>query len=79
MNVIDTMGVFEDASHLRLEEPVCGVFSGPVRVLLVFNGEAKAVRGRPDFRAEIGSYRRDFPGEPARSSDEWLKELREGE
>jgi hypothetical protein len=79
MSVIDTKGVFQDATHLRLDEPVAVVCNKRVRVLLVFDDALGDAAPLPDFRAAIGSYQRDFPHAPVRSATEWLKEFREGE
>ena len=82
MNLVDTTGVFEDASHLRLARPIQGINKGPVRVLLMFEDGPDPIGAHPkhvDFRAAIGSFHRDYPDEPVRTSGQWLKELREGE
>lgn len=77
--MIDTKGVFEDSSHLRLDKPVAVIGNRPVRVLLLFEDGPDEPVQFPDFRSAIGSYQRDFPGSPVRSSSDWLKDLREGE
>lgn len=77
MNVFETTATFEGPGHLRLAHPVDKAVDGEVRVI-VFLGEETA-RGGRNFRAAIGSYHRDYPDEPVRNSDAWLKELREGE
>jgi hypothetical protein len=77
VNAFETTATFEGPGHLRLAHPVDKAVDGEVRVIVFFE-EKTAPAGR-NFRAAIGSYHRDYPDEPARNSDAWLKELREGE
>ncbi len=77
MNAIETTATFEGPGHLRLTHPLDQAVDGEVRVI-VFFPETKAPTGI-DFRAAIGSYHRDYPDQPVRDSNVWLKELREGE
>jgi hypothetical protein len=77
VNAFETTATFDGPGHLRLARPVDKAVEGEVRVILFFE-ENTAPAGR-NFRAAIGSYHRDYPGEPVRNSDVLLKELREGE
>jgi hypothetical protein len=77
VNAFETTATFEGPSHLRLAQPVDRAVNGEVRVIVFFE-ENTAPAGR-NFRAAIGSYHRDYPDEPVRNSDAWLKGLREGE
>jgi hypothetical protein len=77
VNAFETTATFEGPGHLRLAHPVDKAVDGEVRVIVFFE-ENTAPAGR-NFRAAIGSYHRDYPHEPVRNSDAWLKELREGE
>jgi hypothetical protein len=77
VSTFETTATFEGPGHLRLARPVDKAVGGEVRVIVFFEGNA--VPAGKDFRAAIGSYHRDYPDEPVRNSDAWLKELREGE
>jgi hypothetical protein len=74
---IETTATFEGPAYLRLAHPVDNAVEGEVRVIVFF--EESKVSAPRDFRAAIGSYYRDYPDEPVRNSEAWLKELREGE
>lgn len=77
MNAIETTATFEGPGHLRLAHPLDKAVAGEVRVIVLF--PESSAPARRDFRAAIGSYHRDYPDEPVRDSEDWLKELREGE
>ena len=76
MNAFETTATFEGPGYLRLAHPVDQAVDGEVRVIVFFEQTAAPAGS---FRAAIGSYHRDYPDEPVRNSDAWLKELREGE
>lgn len=77
MNAIETTATFEGPSRLRLSRPVEKHVSGEVRVIVLLEERGASIRD--DFRSAIGSYYRDYPGEPVRDAAGWLRELREGE
>jgi|GEM_PF-1865864 len=80
MNAIETTATFEGQEHLRLARPLSDAVSGHrVRVIVLFEDVPAEKKAKGNFRAAIGSYYRDFPEAAARSSSEWLAELREGE
>lgn len=77
MNTFETTATVEDPAHLRLAHPLDKGVAGQVRVIVIF--EESPAPSKRNFHAAIGSYHRDYPDEPMRDSEAWLKELREGE
>ena len=77
MNAFETTATFEGPGHLRLARPVDKAVDGEVRVIVFFEGNTAPAGS--NFRMAIGSYHRDYPDEPVRNADVWMKELRQGE
>lgn len=79
MIAIETTATVEDERHLHLDQPMPPEMRGSVRLIVLMDEERPEAKPAADFHAAIGSYYREHPEEPRRTSDEWLAEMREGE
>ena len=79
MTAIETTAVLESGNRLRLTHALPPAAHGTLRLIVLLPETTDAVVTAPDFENALGSYYREHPLEPRRTSDEWLHELREGE